>query len=141
MKCHSILFFADDPDWTNSTRSGLGSSSSEDDDSLGGSTNGTWWDSYAECPLMDMSIGRNRLRLVTEILILIGSLLYLIAALREARFLGYKMFVENLVSGSPHVYSQTPPAEPNEAHSLLFPLTPVPSSHVYVSILPTSLDV
>lgn len=60
-------------------------------------TNGSWWDSYAECPLMDMSIGKNRLRLVTEILILIGSLLYLIAALREARFLGYKMFVENLV--------------------------------------------
>lgn len=47
---------------------------------------------------MDMSIGKNRLRLVSEILILIGALLYLIAALREARFLGYKMFVENLAS-------------------------------------------
>lgn len=46
---------------------------------------------------MDMSTGKNRLRMVSEVLILIGSLLYLIAALREARFLGYKMFVENLV--------------------------------------------
>lgn len=60
--------------------------------------NGSWWDAYEDCPLMDMSTGKNRLRLVTEILILVGSLLYLIAALREARFLGYKMFVENLVS-------------------------------------------
>lgn len=73
-----------------------------DDFGIGGgdSNNASWWDSYADCPLMDVSLGKNRLRLVTEMLILIGSLLYLIAALREARFLGYKMFVENLVRPS-----------------------------------------
>lgn len=59
---------------------------------------GTWWDSYAECPLMDMSMGKHRIRLVSELIILVGAFLYLMAALREARFLGNKMFFENLVS-------------------------------------------
>lgn len=85
------MCLSDDPDWTNVTLD------EEVAGGGGGSSNSSWWDSYADCPLMDMSVGKNRLRLVTEMLILIGSLLYLIAALREARFLGYKMFVENLV--------------------------------------------
>lgn len=105
LKCPSPPF-ADDPDWTNVTK--VAGGLLPDNGAFAGgmeghnnnnNQNGSWWDSYEDCPLMDMSIGKNRLRLVTEILILIGSLLYLIAALREARFLGYKMFVENLVSG------------------------------------------
>lgn len=39
-----------------------------------------------------------KLRVICEIVILVGSLLYLLTALREAKFLGYKMFIENLVS-------------------------------------------
>lgn len=37
---------------------------------------------------------------MAEIVLLSGALLYILAALRESRFLGYHMFIENLVSGS-----------------------------------------
>lgn len=83
------IYFIDNPEWTTAL------SEAADEPTFG---NSTWWDSYAECPLMDVSAPENKLRMVTELIILIGSLLYLIAALREARFLGYKMFVENLVN-------------------------------------------
>ena len=38
-----------------------------------------------------------KIRLVAEILTEIGAILYILAALREARFLGLHMFIENLV--------------------------------------------
>lgn len=38
------------------------------------------------------------MRIVAEIVIFFGAILYLLSALREAQFLGYKMFIENLVS-------------------------------------------
>lgn len=39
----------------------------------------------------------DKVRLITEVIQLIGALLYIAAALREMRFLGYHMFIENLV--------------------------------------------
>ena len=38
-----------------------------------------------------------KVRLIAEILMEIAAVLYIIAALREARFLGLNMFIENLV--------------------------------------------
>lgn len=58
----------------------------------------TWWQSYAECPLLNIDTQTNRIRLVTELIQLTGAFLYIVAALRESKFLGYKMFIENLVS-------------------------------------------
>lgn len=39
----------------------------------------------------------DKLRLMTEIIQLIGAFFYIVAALREMKFLGYHMFIENLV--------------------------------------------
>lgn len=39
-----------------------------------------------------------QIRLVAELVLLTGAFLYIFAALRESRFLGYHMFIENLVS-------------------------------------------
>lgn len=38
-----------------------------------------------------------KIRLTAEIFMYIAALLYILAALREARFLGLNMFIENLV--------------------------------------------
>lgn len=38
-----------------------------------------------------------KIRLTCEIGIELGAILYIVAALREARFLGLNMFIENLV--------------------------------------------
>lgn len=40
----------------------------------------------------------SQIRLVAELILLSGALLYILAALRESKFLGYHMFIENLVS-------------------------------------------
>jgi transient receptor potential cation channel subfamily V protein 5 len=75
------------------------------------------WSSFSECPLLDISTIESRVRtlyflsyrtmlntffsfkikLSAEALMTIGALLYILTALREARFLGAKMFFENLV--------------------------------------------
>lgn len=55
------------------------------------------WTSFSECPLLDISTWENRTKLVAEGLLTIGALYYILSALREARFLGAKMFFENLV--------------------------------------------
>lgn len=74
------------------------------------------WTSFSECPLLDISTLENRVRsfkrseglchlkiqlfqikLGAEGLLTIGALYYILTALREARFLGTKMFFENLV--------------------------------------------
>lgn len=65
-----------------------------------GSTTPSWWSRYDECPLMDVSTFEDRIRIIGEIILLLGAFAYLLAALRESRFLGYKMFVENLVCSS-----------------------------------------
>ncbi|XP_037940165.1 transient receptor potential cation channel subfamily V member 5 [Teleopsis dalmanni] len=63
----------------------------------------SWWASYAECPLMNMESDLAKIRLIAEIVIFCGAILYLLAALREARFLGYKMFIENLMTAPSRV--------------------------------------
>lgn len=77
---------ADNPFWFNSSN-GVNAN----DDQL------KWWNSYAECPLLNIETPTNRVRLVFELIQLIGAFLYIVAALREMRFLGYNMFIENLV--------------------------------------------
>lgn len=52
----------------------------------------------SKCATMAYDTTADKIRLVSEIIILIGSFLYLVGALREFRFLGRKMFIENLVS-------------------------------------------
>nr|CAH7722831.1 unnamed protein product [Callosobruchus chinensis] len=56
-----------------------------------------WWDNLQEeCRLMQLDSLEAKVRFTAEVLITIGSFLYLAAAVREARFLGTRMFFENL---------------------------------------------
>lgn len=58
-----------------------------------------WWDELQEdCRLMQFTTLQSKIRLGAELGMLTGSFLYILAALREARFLGLNMFIENLVS-------------------------------------------
>lgn len=58
-----------------------------------------WWEKLTkECRLMDLDTPEGQVRITAEIFMEIGAVLYIVTALREAGFLGYKMFVENLVS-------------------------------------------
>lgn len=57
-----------------------------------------WWDNLQEeCRLMQLDTFEAKIRFSAEIAITIGAFLYLLAAVREARFLGLRMFFENLV--------------------------------------------
>lgn len=57
-----------------------------------------WWDNLREeCRLMQLDSLEAKIRFSSEIAISIGAFLYLAAAIREARFLGTRMFFENLV--------------------------------------------
>ncbi|XP_014217435.1 transient receptor potential cation channel subfamily V member 5 [Copidosoma floridanum] len=63
-----------------------------------------WWDGLAsECRLMRVDDHWDRVRLTSEVVMELGALLYIIAALREARFLGLNMFVENLMTAPSRV--------------------------------------
>lgn len=53
------------------------------------------WD--AECPLLKAETLSDQVRLFSEGFMFLGALTYIVTALLEARFLGYKMFIENLV--------------------------------------------
>lgn len=77
-----IVFILGDTSWYNKT----------DDSSAT-----KWWSSYGDCPLLNMDSDIDKFRLVTEIIQLAGAFLYIVAALREMKFLGYHMFIENLV--------------------------------------------
>lgn len=46
---------------------------------------------------MDLDTPEGQIRITAEIFMEVGAFLYILLALREAQFLGYKMFVENLV--------------------------------------------
>lgn len=84
-----MILLAEHPFWSNSN-----STLYIDED------NGSqWWSSFApeDCPLLNYESEMDKVRLVTELVQLIGAFLYILAALRESRFLGYKMFIENLV--------------------------------------------
>lgn len=63
-----------------------------------------WWDDLAEeCRLMQMTSTVAKIRLTAEICMEIGAILYIVAALREARFLGLNMFIENLMTAPSRV--------------------------------------
>lgn len=58
------------------------------------------WNNLTEkCRLMHLTTLSAKIRLIAEILMEIAAILYIIAALCEARFLGLNMFIENLVRG------------------------------------------
>jgi hypothetical protein len=57
-----------------------------------------WWDDLMEeCRLMQFVSMKAKARITCELCMEIGSVLYILAAMREARFLGLNMFIENLV--------------------------------------------
>jgi hypothetical protein len=57
-----------------------------------------WWeDLMEECRLMQFGSIKTKIRVICELCMETGSVLYILAAMREARFLGLNMFIENLV--------------------------------------------
>lgn len=67
-------------------------------------TKPNWWQHLTkECRLMDLSTATAKIRLSAEILMEIAAVLYIAAALREARFLGLNMFIENLMTAPSRV--------------------------------------
>uniref|UniRef100_A0A0A9VZJ0 Transient receptor potential cation channel subfamily V member 6 n=2 Tax=Lygus hesperus TaxID=30085 RepID=A0A0A9VZJ0_LYGHE len=62
-----------------------------------------WWEDWGKCRLLQMETTQDMIRLAAEMGLEIGAVLYIIAALREARFLGYSMFVENLMTAPSRV--------------------------------------
>ncbi|KAL1138329.1 hypothetical protein AAG570_008393 [Ranatra chinensis] len=57
----------------------------------------------SECRLLNVNSDENYVRLISELALEIGAILYIIAALREAHFLGWSMFVENLMTAPSRV--------------------------------------
>ncbi|XP_032513421.2 transient receptor potential cation channel subfamily V member 5 [Danaus plexippus] len=56
-----------------------------------------WWEDLTEdCRLMKLDTWDAKVRITSELMLWIGALAYIGAAMREARFLGLKMFIENL---------------------------------------------
>ncbi|KAG6455589.1 hypothetical protein O3G_MSEX009288 [Manduca sexta] len=56
-----------------------------------------WWEDLTEeCRLMNFDTWHAKLRIAAELLLWVGALAYFGSALREAKFLGLKMFFENL---------------------------------------------
>ncbi|XP_076766819.1 transient receptor potential cation channel subfamily V member nanchung [Xylocopa sonorina] len=63
-----------------------------------------WWNNLSRnCRLMYLSTISTKIRLTAEVLMEIAAILYIIAALREARFLGLNMFIENLMTAPSRV--------------------------------------
>jgi transient receptor potential cation channel subfamily V member 5 len=63
----------------------------------------SFWDEHSSCRLLHMETNDQKVRLIAEFGMLLGAILYLLAAFRESRFLGYKMFVENLMTAPSRV--------------------------------------
>ncbi|RZF47774.1 hypothetical protein LSTR_LSTR006038 [Laodelphax striatellus] len=63
-----------------------------------------WWSAIAgDCILLQVNDLYDLARLCAEVALEIGAFLYLLAALREARFLGLKMMIENLMTAPSRV--------------------------------------
>ncbi|XP_063989995.1 transient receptor potential cation channel subfamily V member 5 isoform X5 [Diachasmimorpha longicaudata] len=63
-----------------------------------------WWEDLTEvCRLMQLDSSTAKIRLTAEIFMEFGAMLYILAALREARFLGLNMFIENLMTAPSRV--------------------------------------
>ncbi|KAF7402886.1 hypothetical protein HZH66_005153 [Vespula vulgaris] len=64
----------------------------------------SWWRTFTEeCRLMHLNSVSGKIRLIAEIFMEIAAVLYIAAALREARFLGLNMFIENLMTAPSRV--------------------------------------
>ncbi|XP_058065420.1 transient receptor potential cation channel subfamily V member 5 [Anopheles bellator] len=72
-----------------------------DDDEDDGEDEGLFFNS--KCHTMDYDGIEGKVRFVAEVIILVGSFLYLLSALRELKFLGRKMFFENLMTAPSRV--------------------------------------
>nr|XP_033327234.1 transient receptor potential cation channel subfamily V member 5 [Megalopta genalis] len=67
-------------------------------------TGSNWWSNITqECRLMQLASISAKFRITAELLMEIAATLYILAALREARFLGLGMFVENLMTAPSRV--------------------------------------
>ncbi|KAK5646070.1 hypothetical protein RI129_004534 [Pyrocoelia pectoralis] len=63
-----------------------------------------WWNNLQEdCRLMQINSTESKVRILAEFAILIGGFLYLTSAVIEARFLGVRMFFENLMNAPSRV--------------------------------------
>ncbi|KAL3281599.1 hypothetical protein HHI36_004806 [Cryptolaemus montrouzieri] len=63
-----------------------------------------WWANFQEeCRLMDVSTSDAQVRFICEVAMTVGAFIYLAAAVREARFLGGRMFFENLMTAPSRV--------------------------------------
>lgn len=64
----------------------------------------TWWQEHSgKCRLLKINDYKDIIRLLIEFLLEIGAFSYLLAAMREAGFLGYSMFIENLMTAPSRV--------------------------------------
>nr|CAD7571207.1 unnamed protein product [Timema californicum] len=73
-------------------------SAKEDDDG------DDWWeDLQEECRLMQFTTTQAQIRIIAELGMEAGAVLYILAAMREARFLGLNMFIENLMTAPSRV--------------------------------------
>jgi len=71
----------------------------DDDDDEEDDDDDDWWDETSStCRLLQIGSTKAAIRLIAELLLETGAVLYILAALREARFLGLHMFIENLVN-------------------------------------------
>lgn len=64
----------------------------------------SWWALSSNCILLRANSLEYKARLLCEFCQFVGAIFYLLAALMEAKFLGYKMFIENLVIYYLYIY-------------------------------------
>ncbi|KAK7863240.1 hypothetical protein R5R35_001452 [Gryllus longicercus] len=93
------IFFADPWNVFQKILNGVKNTTDEPD-----SNDDDWWNELQEeCPLIQFSTYEAKIRIVAELCMLLGAILYILAALREARFLGLNMFIENLMTAPSRV--------------------------------------
>ncbi|KAL1459098.1 hypothetical protein WDU94_011106 [Cyamophila willieti] len=64
----------------------------------------SWWqERSSKCRLLKVNDYKDIIRFLVEVTLEIGAFLYLCAAMREAGFLGYSMFIENLMTAPSRV--------------------------------------
>lgn len=64
----------------------------------------SWWQEHSgKCRLLKINDYKDIIRLFIELVLEIGAFTYLLAATREAGFLGYSMFIENLMTAPSRV--------------------------------------
>ncbi|XP_044267903.1 transient receptor potential cation channel subfamily V member 5 [Tribolium madens] len=85
--------------WENITSIPFGKKLDDDDSDME-----EWWDNLQEeCRLMQLDSPEAKTRFTAEVLMVVGAFAYLAAAVREARFLGGRMFFENLMTAPSRV--------------------------------------